>query len=82
MHLLAEGERMLEGGCFDFSASKCSSTFYEVVQDFRVGCLVTAGGNIVPILPAVKAAAHNVRILLRTITVSGYSSASSGGYTP
>ncbi len=32
MHLLAEGERMLEGGCFDFTASKCCSTFYEVVQ--------------------------------------------------
>jgi hypothetical protein len=64
MHLLAEGERMLEGGCFDFTASKCCSTFYEVVQDSRVGCLVTAGGNIVPILSVVKAAAHNVRILL------------------
>jgi hypothetical protein len=53
--------------------------FMKLFKDSRVECLVTAGGNIVPILQAVKAAAHNVRILPCVITVSGYSSASSGG---
>jgi hypothetical protein len=48
MHLLAEEERMLEGAVLILPPVNVALHFMKLFKDSRVGCLVTAGGNIVP----------------------------------